>query len=194
LFTSPLAALSLQWTRLKRKTSDLLVVSIYRWTNHKCGVKIHFRQTAPTAKALHQAMYTAFAAGDLATLKRITADGLFDSFSARVHARPRGERWVWELVRYTRRPRVMSNRAASLMVDDAGIRQAVVRICSRQRLTRYKADGSVVKGSGEEREVKEYVVIQRKLWKGKEGEWVVWGTTEETTQEMVEEAKKKALQ
>jgi len=88
----------------------------------------------------------------------------------------------------------MSNRAASLMVDDAGIRQAVVRICSRQRLTRYKADGSVVKGSGEEREVKEYVVIQRKLWKGKEGEWVVWGTTEETTQEMVEEAKKKALE
>lgn len=179
---------------MKRKFSDLLVMVIYRWTNRKNNVKISLRKTAPTAVALHKQMYTAFAAGDLKTLKKMTCDGLYDSFSARIHTRPRGERWEWEVVKYTKRPRVMSNRAASLMIDDAGIRQAVVRICSRQRLSRYKADGSLVKGSGEERDVKEYVVIQRKLWAGKEEDWIVWGTTGETTVEALEEAQRKALE
>lgn len=88
----------------------------------------------------------------------------------------------------------MSNRAATLPFDDAGVRQAVVRICSRQRLSRYKADGSLVAGTGEERDVMEYVVIQRMLWEGKENDWMVWGTTEETTLEAIEEAKRKALE
>jgi len=38
-----------------------------------------------------------------------------------------------------------------------------------------------VPGTGQEKEVKEYVVIQKRLWKGKEEGWLVWGTTEETT-------------
>lgn len=88
----------------------------------------------------------------------------------------------------------MSNRAATLPFDDSGVRQAVVRICSRQRLSRYKADGSLVAGTGEERDVMEYVVIQRMLWEGKENDWMVWGTTEETTLEAIDEAKRKALE
>ena len=62
------------------------------------------------------------------------------------------------------------------------MRQAVVRIRSRQSLTRYK-DGQVVAGSGQEKDVQEYVVIQKRLWKGKEEGWLVWGTMEETTME-----------
>ncbi|OBT64461.1 hypothetical protein VE03_05308 [Pseudogymnoascus sp. 23342-1-I1] len=194
LFTSPNALAKLQWARLKRKVSDLLVITIYRFSNRKHGLKIHFRKTAPTAVALHQQMYTAFAAGNIELLKKITCEGLYDSFASRIHTRPRGERWKWEVIKYTSSPRVMSNRAATLPVDDAGVRQAVVRICSRQRLSRYKADGSLVAGTGEERDVMEYVVIQRMLWEGKENDWMVWGTTEETTLEAIEEAKRKSLE
>ncbi|KFX96049.1 hypothetical protein V490_03522 [Pseudogymnoascus sp. VKM F-3557] len=194
LFTSPNALAKLQWVRLKRKASDLLVMAIYRISNRKHGLKIHFRKTAPTAVALHQQMYTAFAAGNIELLKKITCEGLYDSFASRIHSRPRGERWEWEVTKYTSKPRVMSNRAATLPVDDAGVRQAVVRICSRQRLSRYKADGSLVAGTGEERDVMEYVVIQRMLWEGKENDWMVWGTTEETTLEAIEEAERKALE
>ncbi|KFY58969.1 hypothetical protein V496_05869 [Pseudogymnoascus sp. VKM F-4515 (FW-2607)] len=193
LFTSPNALAKLQWARLKRKVSDLLVITIYRFSNRKHGLKIHFRKTAPTAVALHQQMYTAFAAGNIELLKKITCEGLYDSFASRIHTRPRGERWKWEVIKYTSSPRVMSNRAATLPFDDAGVRQAVVRICSRQRLSRYKADGSLVAGTGEERDVMEYVVIQRMLWEGKENDWMVWGTTEETTLEAIEEAKRKLL-
>lgn len=194
LLTSPKALATLQWARFKRKVSDLAIIAIYRWSHRKNGVKIHFRKTAPTAMALHEHMYTAFANGNVETLKKITCEGLYDSFASRIYARPRNERWKWEVVKYMKKPRVMSNRAATLMADDAGIRQAVVRICSRQKLTRYKADGTLVAGTGEEREVTEYVVIQRMLWGGRESDWKVWGTTEETTVEALEESQRKALE
>ncbi len=72
-------------------------------------------------------------------------------------------------------------------IEGMGLRQAVVRIASRQRLTRYKADGSVVPGSGREKDTVEYLVIQKKLEKSVEQDWMVWGTTEETTLEMLED-------
>jgi mitochondrial protein MBA1 len=132
-------------------------------------------------------MYTAFAEGDVRLLGTICCDGLRESFRSRIASRPRGERWEWELVKYTKRARVLSHRAASLGIEGMGLRQAVVRIASRQKLTRYKANGTVVPGSGQEKETVEYLVIQKKLEKAAEQEWMVWGTTEETTLEMLEE-------
>jgi protein MBA1 len=132
-------------------------------------------------------MYSAFAEGDVRLLDSICCDGLRESFRSRIVSRLRGERWEWELVGYTKRAKVLSHRAASLGIEGMGIRQAVVRIASRQRLTRYRADGSVVPGSGKEKETVEYLVIQKKLEKSVEQEWMVWGTTEETTLEMLEE-------
>lgn len=76
----------------------------------------------------------------------------------------------------------MSDRAARLPIEGAGLRQAVVRIRSRQSLTRFR-EGRVLEGSGQERDVMEYVVIQKRMWKGREEGWLVWGTTEETTVE-----------
>jgi len=152
---------------------------MYRWLNRTTRMKLRFRQTAPAAVALHRQMYSAFAEGDTQTLKKICTDGLLDSFTARIHVRGR-ETVKWELVKYNKRPRVMSNRAATFMIDGAGMRQAVVRICSTQRLTRYRPDGTMVPGSGKEKDVQEYVVIQKKLFQGKEEDWMVWGTTEET--------------
>lgn len=88
----------------------------------------------------------------------------------------------WTIHKYGRFPRVVSDRAARLPVEGAWLRQAVVRIRSRQSLTRFR-EGQVVAGSGHEKDVKEYVVIQKRLWKGREEGWLVWGTTEEMTME-----------
>ena len=73
-----------------------------------------------------------------------------------------------------------------LPLKASAMRQAVVRIQSRQslaRITGVRPDGQemVAKGTGEEKEIREYVVVQRRLWKGVEGPWTVWGTTEETS-------------
>lgn len=116
--------------------------------------------------------------GDTETLRRICADGLYESFRARIGAR-RGEKVQWTLHNYARSPRIVSDRAARLPIEGAGLRQAVVRIRSRQSLTRFRG-GQVVAGSGGGKDVKEYVVIQKRLWKGKEEGWMVWGTMEET--------------
>lgn len=40
---------------------------------------------------------------------------------------------------------------------------------------------SVVEGTDREKQVDEYVVIQRRVMKGKEEPWMVWGTTQETS-------------
>jgi len=76
-------------------------------------------------------------------------------------------------------------------MDGAGFRQAVVRICSTQRLTRFAPDGSQIKGTGGERQTVEYVVIQKAYWQWKEGDWKIWGTTEETTLDDVKDWEKK---
>lgn len=158
---------------------------VYKLSN-KPRLKLQLNQTAAAALGLHRQMYTAFAEGDVRLLDKICADGLRESFRTRILARPKGERWQWELVKYNKRPKVVSNRAASLGIDGMGLRQHVIRICSRQRLTRYKPNGTVAPGSGKEKDTTEYLVIQKRLDKSVEQDWMVWGTTEETTLEKLE--------
>jgi len=130
-------------------------------------------------------MYSAFAEGDVKTLRQICADGLYESFAARIGSRQRAEKVKWELVRYRGGGKVMSNRAGRLPIEGAAVRQVVVRIRSVQTLTRWRG-GRQVEGTGAEREVTEYVVLQRRLINWKEEEWKVWGTTEETRVKDVE--------
>jgi len=128
---------------------------------------------------------------DVELLTSICTDGLLESFRSRIASRRPGELVRWTLHRYTRSPRVVSHRAVVLPVaKGAALRQAVVRIQSRQSLARISGrwpDGveKVVKGTGEEKEVREYVVVQKRMWKEKEGPWMVWGTTEETSVDQV---------
>ena len=135
--------------------------------------------------------------GDVSTLRTICADGLLTSLISRISARTPRERFVWKLHKYTKFARVVSNMAARLPLDvDAGQRQAVVRIQSKQSLTKYKTtipraavdtaaaeqkEMEAVPGTGEVKDVREYVVIQKRVISGKEGPWIIWGTTEETT-------------
>ena len=66
------------------------------------------------------------------------------------------------------------------MAKGAALRQAVVRLQSCQSLAKLDSNGEVVNGTGEIKRVKEYVVIQRRMWKEKEEPFMVWGTVEES--------------
>lgn len=150
-------------------------------------IKLHRSQTAPAAIALHHRMYSAFAEGDVKTLREICTDGIYDTFQARIAARAHGEKVVWELVRRKGRAKVMVDRAARVAIDGAVIRQGVVRIRSTQKLTRYAADGRQIKGTGKAKDLVEYVVVQQHYWNNVGEPWQIWGTTKETTIEDVKE-------
>ena len=56
---------------------------------------------------------------------------------------------------------------------------------TRQSLAKLRAtlDGSsdtIIAGTGEQKNVKEYLVLQKRFLQAQEGEWVIWGTTDET--------------
>jgi protein MBA1 len=101
------------------------------------------------------------------------------------------------LVKHNSRAKLVSHRAARLPIEGAALRQAVVRIASRQRLTRRvkRKDGEmeVVPGSGQEKDIVEYVVLQRQYIGGREEEWQIWGTTQETTLGDVEDLERSVL-
>ncbi|KAL7269637.1 hypothetical protein RUND412_007688 [Rhizina undulata] len=59
--------------------------------------------------------------------------------------------------------------------------QAVVRIYSLQNLTKLDNKGEAIPGTGERKEVLEYVVVEKKASGGTESWWYVCGTIEETT-------------
>ncbi|SLM38456.1 Mitochondrial inner membrane protein Mba1 [Lasallia pustulata] len=186
LFRTPRLRLKLEWHRLKSRVTGLGGVIYYKYGIIKPRPKLKLRQIAPSALALHRRMYTAFAEGDTATLSTICAEGLNESFRARIAARPATECIRWTLHKYTRSARVVSHRGILLPAKASAMRQAVVRIQSRQSLARITGVGPdgqeiIAEETGEEKEIQEYVVVQRMIWKGVEGPWIVWGTTEETS-------------
>lgn len=189
-FKNPKGRLKLEFRRLRNFVGGFVSVLVYR-SLAKPKPKLRLRQTAPTALALHQQMYTAFAEGDLSTLERICADGLLASFRSRIHARWAAGRpqysLDWTIHKYTRFARVVSNRAIRLPIPDSGLRQAIVRISSSQSLAKYDFHGNLIPGTGEPKDVTEYFVIQKRLINGQETYWEVWGTVEETTVEKLEE-------
>lgn len=72
-----------------------------------------------------------------------------------------------------------------LPVKGSGLRQVVVRLQSSQSLARITSRGnasqdSSTNGPGKEKQVQEYLVLQRRIWKEKEEPWMVWGTIEES--------------
>lgn len=59
-----------------------------------------------------------------------------------------------------------------------------MKVVSKQSLR--KLDGQETRANtyqGEVKQITEYVVIQRRLWKGVEEPWIIWGTVQETTME-----------
>lgn len=92
------------------------------------------------------------------------------------------QRWV--LHRYVKSPRIVSDRASMLQVKDAAVRQVVVRIKSTQSLVKIQRhpqtkEEITVRGTDSEQMIDEYLVMQRRIWKGQEERWRIWGTVQE---------------
>ncbi|RKF59097.1 hypothetical protein GcC1_178005 [Golovinomyces cichoracearum] len=194
---SPLSVLKLEKTRLLARARDVLSLFICKFSSPKAkgfwdrSFNLDRSSLVPNATALHRQMYIAFSEGDDITLQSICLDGIRDKFRSRIANRPREEKVVWELIKYNKKPRLISSRAAKTPINGVVLRQAVVQICSRQKLTRYtmKRNGQLeqIQGSGKEKDVTEYVVIQRIYEQWQPLNWMIWGTTKEITMADVNE-------
>ena len=76
----------------------------------------------------------------------------------------------------------------------SALRQVVLRMNTRQSLAKLRAtlDGisdTIIAGTGEPKNVKEYLVLQKRIIQAQEGEWVIWGSTNETNVENIIEGK-----
>ena len=129
--------------------------------------------------------------GDVETLKGICLEGIQASLRSKIDYRPLGERVHWTLHRYIGRPRIVSTRISRLPLDVSAIYQVVVKIKSMQSLETIRkgtgAQSNVVleETKGEPKKVTEYVVLQKRMIRGKEESWKIWGMTEETKPEDV---------
>ncbi|KAK3331074.1 hypothetical protein B0H66DRAFT_87160 [Apodospora peruviana] len=159
-------------------------------------LKLNSSSVPATAKALHRSMSEAFALGDTKTLEKVCVNKMSSMLASSIDARPKGRRYTWEVVRYNKRwryPRVISQRMAKL--DNASsaplVRQAVVRICSRQRRVELDGKGQVVAGSEKEANLVENIamvaLVNPVTWK--QSEWRIVGTFKETTPESWESEK-----
>lgn len=113
-------------------------------------------------------------------LTKVCLEGLLASFRARIHNRLQNEHIRWNLHRYIGAPRIVSTRVAFLPVEKSALYQVVVKIKSIQSLK-----SSLVTDAGNTKHMVEYLVLQRRMWKGAEESWKIWGTVEETKVEDV---------
>ncbi len=60
------------------------------------------------------------------------------------------------------------------------VRQAVVRLISKQSLVKLDANAEGKVEQKDIKEVKEYIVVQKQLAAGVEKDWIVWGTVTES--------------
>lgn len=197
LFRHPKGLLKFQWQRLKIRFWDTVATIAFKWMSPKTGrvrrkVQLKRGSIVPAAEALYREMYQNFAAGDIGRLRRMCADGLLESFAQRIASRPRGQKVTWNLVKMNRRPKIMSTKAVMIPGGDGNvIRQAVVRISSRQKMTLRDNKGKELPGSTE-KDVVEYVVVQKIYRNWQDPEWQVWGTTRGTTLKDLDEWEKMA--
>lgn len=162
----------------------------------------------PNAEKLYAEMYTCFAKGNIDAMRPRLCDNIYGLLASRIQTRAPNTRFEWKVHRYVGKPWLCSYRVGVMdpnpkpSNENNVLQQAVVRIRSMQSLKKFKrtrAKGStnaeevLEAGSGDEKLVIEYLVIQKMLRKGKPGPWKVWGTTDETTMEKIEAAEKKKI-
>ncbi|CAL3968075.1 unnamed protein product [Diplocarpon coronariae] len=195
-FREPRATARMLWTLVRRRVRDQVSLFALYVSSPRDGkrfwqrrVKLSRSRIVPTAVALHQRMYRGLAEGNMSDLAKICSDGILHKFQTKIDNRERGEKMQWELVRYHQKPKMVSHRGAKFPTAGQAIRQAVVRISSRQKVTKLRQGkgGAMipVPGSGKEKDVVEYLVVQRITRDWTEGSWQVWGTTSETPLEQI---------
>ncbi|TGZ83043.1 hypothetical protein EX30DRAFT_339284 [Ascodesmis nigricans] len=181
IFKQPKENLDFRWTRYKRGFRNFREWLLYLW-NVKGQWKMIWEPKKLVAN-LHQDMYEAYARGDGRALTKVCGAGLMNNFTSKLIRRPKGVKMEWRLHKYLSPIKMVSNRAHFYLDMGFNRRQAVFRIHSTQSLTKYDAKGNVVPGTGEPKELVEYVVLEQMALKGRpRSHWYVWGTTEETTE------------
>lgn len=123
--------------------------------------------------------------GDIATLTSVCHDGLLTSFRTRINVRSPNESLQWTLHKYIGFPRKVSTNIATLEMEKSAVYQVVIKIKSVQSLEKIPANGSP-SGTTEEREVVEYLVLQKIMLNGKEEKYKIWGTVEESKEDVLE--------
>ncbi|EAW21928.1 uncharacterized protein NFIA_070990 [Aspergillus fischeri NRRL 181] len=198
IFQQPKERLQLEWLWLKNAVQNFLGLIAYsKWINK--GLPLRLKERRQVARELHQRMYSAFADGDVNTLRKICCSGLANNLSSRVASRPKDEKVTWALDKYNRTPgtlftglRVLADRATQIPdLPDSGVRQVVVRITSRQSTskvtipTKRGAESAVAAepAPAKQQDCTEYIVIQKLRWTGEEQEWRIWGHATPTTVE-----------
>ena len=145
------------------------------------------------AKQLHHKMYTSFFNRDLLALEDFCCEGLVSSFRTRMSGLRPGVKHEWSITDYTSRPKIVANCATYIPVPGAekvGIRQVTVRIDSKQRVDTITKDwrGVEQRQEGLPKQVREFTVMQRRLINNEESHWVLWGTVQESSAEVDDEA------
>ncbi|KAF7173950.1 hypothetical protein CNMCM5623_006232 [Aspergillus felis] len=195
IFQQPKERLQLEWLWLKNAVQNFLGLIAYsKWINK--GLPLRLKERRQVARELHQRMYSAFADGDVNTLRKICCTGLANSLISRIASRPKDEKLTWALDKYNRTPgtlftglRVLADRATQIPdLPDSGVRQVVVRITSRQstsKATKRDAESAVAAqpAPAKQQDCTEYIVIQKLRWTGEEQEWRIWGHATPTTVE-----------
>ena len=185
----------MEFRRLYKRGQDFVGVIALKATVGFFKHKLQLRKTAGTAMGLHRQVYAAYADGDETEIQRVATEGVRNRLINEIQARSNNTAYYWDLVRYVGRARVVSHRASSLPIPETGddaksiIRQAVVRLQSVQRLTREdfaeenEVEQDALQPAETEKNVVEYVVIQKRVLRGVEEPWKFWGTTGPTKME-----------
>ncbi|KAF2265313.1 hypothetical protein CC78DRAFT_567679 [Lojkania enalia] len=248
LFTSPKERFWYEWTWLKTRVTDRFGRMVYKWRLNPGGAKPDIRRKGlvDIAKEMHYEVYNAFANKDNRKLEKLCVSGIYEHFQQRRSQIPADTALQWEIVglvdqstkakarsyKGERNPlyhlglagtRIVSNRAMSIPFpgyDATGLRQVIVRVHTRQRLTMTRKTVRRSRQSGRqetysiswnpdgepperihadivgplsftfERDIVEYVVLQRRVVRGEAEEWKVWGLTEPSTTQSIAKDKK----
>ncbi|PYH98735.1 hypothetical protein BO71DRAFT_394898 [Aspergillus ellipticus CBS 707.79] len=192
LFAQPQERLRMEWLWIKSGFQNFLGLLAYcKWLNK--GLPLRLKERRQVARDLHQEMYSAFAAGEVHTLRKVCCTGLANELMSRITTRPEDKQITWALEKYLRTPgtfftgvRVVSDRATQIPeLPNSGVRQVVVRITSRQSkgTGSTNEDTAAVAANAKQQDCTEYIVIQKFRWTGQETDWRVWGHATPTTVE-----------
>ncbi|KAL4805479.1 hypothetical protein BDV18DRAFT_161131 [Aspergillus unguis] len=200
IFQQPKERLHFEWLWVKSWFQNFLGLVVYSKTEGK-GLPLRLKERRQVARAYYERMYTAFAAGDQNTIRKICCTGLANNLISRITTRRRGEQVHWSLDKYIRSPstwftgiRVVADRAVQIPeLPDSGVRQVVLRITSRQSARTVQLEttkqGKALDAPREDpapaksQNCTEYIVLQKLRWMGQEEGWRVWGNATPTTVE-----------
>ncbi|KAJ5999123.1 hypothetical protein N7451_006933 [Penicillium sp. IBT 35674x] len=193
IFQSPRDRWQMEWTWLKSAVQNFMSLMIYCKKDNKFPLLLKERRKI--ARLLYGDMYTAFAGGDVSGLRRLCGDGLAKNLIAQIESRPKNQQVTWNLVKWLRGPstyftgiRVVSDRATQIPeMTNSGIRQIVLRVTSRQSMSKTTPQprgkgpaAEVIEAPAKEQNCEEYFVIQEIRWNGNSTGWRAWGYVKPT--------------